>query len=513
MALQTKTFPWGSYAYKSESNAYVLALTLTENSVDANNNRSNISYKLVLKSGDNNRFDGQIDSVIKLNGVQAASGSRKIEAAYNSSWILLEGSTNVSHNQDGSLNMPIEVSINTYNSYAPPVKTLSWSWALTTIPRESTIGTVTGAKLGGTMRVNINRNSTNFTHELLISTGSNTWTEPVECGAYADVTLGLNLASMSPDSASFDLPVRLRTYNGDAQVGVDVNQSIRVTIPETDETRPTATMTLTTLGTFGGRALEGMSKVRAAFTNGKGKYGASISRYNLKVQGVSYGDPYESGFLTKSGDVSVIGEVIDSRGFTGTIQKTVNVLSYHKPQFTGCDVFRCTSDGTAAEDGEYLKVVATVNVAQIQGNSCRLLLRYKVSDGEYGEAFHLCDGQEYSGVVMDVMVDKSKSYSVQLIANDAVGQEVITEWRIPSEKVFRHRPSGGNGVGYGGYCEKEGLMDIHWDTRIRKGLVLGYGIGSVYLSVTEENPAGMLGGKWEKLARIAGYINAWRKIE
>lgn len=62
MALQTKTFTWGSYDYQSASRSYVLELILTENSVDQSANTSNISYELLLHSGSNNRFSGQIDS-------------------------------------------------------------------------------------------------------------------------------------------------------------------------------------------------------------------------------------------------------------------------------------------------------------------------------------------------------------------------------------------------------------------------------------------------------------------
>lgn len=133
MALQTKTFSWGSYAYQSESNAYVLELKLTENSTSTANNTSSVSYELILKSGNQNRFTGDVDSVIKLNGSVVASSTYHVTAAYNSSWTLQSGTATVKHNSDGSLNMPIEVSINTYNSYAPPDKTLNWSWTLTKI--------------------------------------------------------------------------------------------------------------------------------------------------------------------------------------------------------------------------------------------------------------------------------------------------------------------------------------------------------------------------------------------
>lgn len=137
MALQKKVFSWGSYAWQSESNAYVLELTLIENSISTANNTSSITYELVLKSGDSNRFEWDLTSTLKLNGVTVASKTEYKYLDYNSAWTLLSGTTNVTHGIDGSLNMPIEVSIDTdgRNQYAPPDKTLNWSWKLTDIIR------------------------------------------------------------------------------------------------------------------------------------------------------------------------------------------------------------------------------------------------------------------------------------------------------------------------------------------------------------------------------------------
>ena len=135
MSLQEKTFSWGSYSYGSESNAYVLELTLTENSTSVEGNTSSVDYTLVLKSGNQNRFQGDVTSSLKLNGVLVASKTENKYLDYNSTWTLLSGTTDVKHNSDGSLNMPIEVSIDTTdsNQYAPPDKTLNWSWELTKI--------------------------------------------------------------------------------------------------------------------------------------------------------------------------------------------------------------------------------------------------------------------------------------------------------------------------------------------------------------------------------------------
>ena len=49
MALQTKTFTYGSLAYGSVTKGYILELTLTENAADPSTNRSSLSYSLRLR--------------------------------------------------------------------------------------------------------------------------------------------------------------------------------------------------------------------------------------------------------------------------------------------------------------------------------------------------------------------------------------------------------------------------------------------------------------------------------
>lgn len=220
MALQTKTFTWGSYAYKSESNAYVLELTMTENSTNQEDNTSNVSYSLVLKSGSNNRFTGDIDSIIKLNGEEVASGTKHITAAYNSSWTLLTGSSNVTHNADGSLNMPIEVSINTYNSYAPPDKTLYWSWSLTSIPRASTISCTT-ENIESNPTITISMASSSFTHTITYSFGTlkGTIAEKTNATVISDWTIPADFYGQIPSAKVGYGTLTCTTYNGGTEIG------------------------------------------------------------------------------------------------------------------------------------------------------------------------------------------------------------------------------------------------------------------------------------------------------
>lgn len=483
MALQTKVFTWGSYAYKSESNAYVLELTLTENSVDQGNNRSNISYKLVLKSGSNNRFQGDVTSTLKLNGVQVASKKANKYLDYNSSWTLQEGTANVTHGADGTLNMPVVVVIETANPYAPPDKTLSWSWALTTIPRASSITAAADVTLGNDCSVQWTPNSSAFVYQLAFSIGG--WSyrtgniSPKKTSAYTYNGYKIPLdgvAQQITGSKTEKMKVVLHTYSADGSlIGTSAAKEFTVTVPENEATKPTVTLTVEMEDAFEGLCLQGKTKLQGTL-EAEGKYGATIESLTLKVDGKSYGEPWLTKALTTTGQIPVVATAVDSRGFTGTCELSVTVQPYYRPRITGT-AYRCTSDGVAKDDGQYLKIEATVDYASVDGeNSASLWYRYREENADsYSEKLGLVETlvpkvAVESGALLNDTLDKERGWSVQIIAVDAVGEETVLTVAIPSEAVFRHKRAGGKGVGYGGYCEEDGLMDVYWNLRGRKAI-------------------------------------------
>ena len=483
MALQTKVFTWGSYAYKSASNAYVLELTLTENSVDQGNNRSNISYKLVLKSGSNNRFQGDVTSTLKLNGVQVASKTENKYLDYNSSWTLQEGTANVTHGADGTLNMPVVVVIDTANPYAPPDKTLSWSWALTTIPRASSITAVADVTLGNACSVQWTPNSSAFVYQLAFSIGG--WSDrtgnisPKKTSAYTynEYTIPLDgVAQQITGSKTRKMKVVLHTYSADGSlIGTSAAKEFTVTVPENEDTKPTVTLAVELEDAFEGLCLQGKTKLQGTLT-ASGKYDATIESLTLKVDGKSYGEPWLTKALTTTGQIPVVATAVDSRGFTGTCELSVTVQPYYRPRITGT-AYRCTSDGVAKDDGQYLKIEATVDYASADDkNSASLWCRYRAENADgYSEKLRLVETlvpkvAVESDALLNDTLDKECGWSVQIIAVDAVGEETVLTAAIPSESVFRHKRAGGKGVGYGGYCEEDDLMDVHWNLRGRKAI-------------------------------------------
>ena len=144
MALKTYTWETGDYAYQSWSNGYKIHLTLTEESTSTANNTSLVSYKFWVSNGSNNRFydDGWSWSISIGGQTIAIKNFNFYVYPYNVTQTIASGQITVTHNSDGSLNMPYNVSVpnvKASNKYGMPAMSLSGTWALTNIPRQATI--------------------------------------------------------------------------------------------------------------------------------------------------------------------------------------------------------------------------------------------------------------------------------------------------------------------------------------------------------------------------------------
>ena len=232
MALQTKTISYGSFEWKNEiSNAYVLDLILTEESVDPVANTSLVSFKFQLRSGSSNRFTAYIDCAATVAGETFSVEDLHIVAAYNYTYTLLTGSVTVPHNEDGTMEIAASASIDTpeSNPYAPPDLSFGDTMALTAIPRASTL-VATSAFIEDAATIVVSRKSVDYTHSIRYefgelsgyiadSVGTNSEAEVKLTDTTVLFPLPASFYTQIPDSPTGVCTLICTTYSGDTQIG------------------------------------------------------------------------------------------------------------------------------------------------------------------------------------------------------------------------------------------------------------------------------------------------------
>lgn len=297
-----------------------------------------------------------------------------------------------------------------------------------------------------------------------------------------------------PNNANGTLRFTYRVFSDSAytkQIGADSYKEITLSIPKTDETQPTATMSLTPVSIldapFDAFYIKGKAKINAILSEGKGKYGASIVSYKITIGGKTENSPYTSDYLINSGDVSVTGTVTDSRGISRTYTSKITVLDYAAPRIlpvSGEDEVisaRCDELGNLTANGTYLRIKAKRDYSKLivsgeQNNFCKIQYRYRADGGTFNSWTTILEDNASSDEVDTKAIlgslDVTKSYFVQVRAVDSVGEAMSTSNTISTEKVYWHRAGSKGSFGFGKYAEEADTFDVAEDkTAIFRGKV------------------------------------------
>lgn len=296
--------------------------------------------------------------------------------------------------------------------------------------------------------------------------------------------------------------------------GEEATASISVVLPLIAGGEPEVSMELSPVSTlaekFSGLYIQGKTKVKAEIT-AEGQYGATIESYSMKVLGVSYGESaeYTSAFLSQYGVLTVYGYATDNRGTTGNTTQIIQVLSYSKPQVLAAEgeseviAKRCSEDGTHSDNGSYLHIKAVMSCTSIQKdgtecNGCEMFYRIKTGDGSYGELVSLGVGSSGDTVeaVLGLSLAADKSYTVEIVVTDDVGDSGSAAIRIPTETVYVHRNGAKRSWGFGEYIEEENTVSVAEDMTLKvKGelIVKGQGWQSLGLNAAVTEPENLNG--------------------
>lgn len=349
---------------------------------------------------------------------------------------------------------------------------------------------VSSIDMGGTIKVSTQGGSQSFKHTLEFSFNSTKKATHTDVGEYLMFDVPLDWAKDIPSDKSGKVSVKCITYNGTKQVGDAVTKEFTATVPMTDATIPTVSLSLTPAGSlpsaFSGLYVQGKTGVNVDYT-ATSTY-STIASYEMSVDGRKYsGDPATSKVFTKPGDVAVKCTVTDSRGFPTYVTNNVTVLPYSKPTIEKADgesyiiCERSESDKKPSDTGIYLHIKCKKKCAPVGGkNSCTLQWQYKMVGGSWSDKVTLLSASSstdtYDEALAEIVTQTNKSYTVRLIVTDTIGSEETYEFIIPTADVTMHLQAGGYGVAFGKYSEKTKAVEISddWDLVMKSNVVADF---------------------------------------
>ena len=219
--------------------------------------------------------------------------------------------------------------------------------------------------------------------------------------------------------------------------------------------------------------VQGHSKAQVSFDSTKisCRYGASVAGYKIRCSGVTVSaSPYRTPVLT--GDAEIVCTVTDSRGQEASATLQVTVQPYAEPRLTEVTVFRCDSQGVAADDGQYYSAKGKGLYSPLSGqNSMTLTAAHKTTESaSYGTEHRL---QNDTALVIGT-ISPDSSYLVRLTVTDALGSTATATVALATQKwAMKFRP-GGMGVGFGKAPEHDNCLELPsgWVIRIGSTVVL-----------------------------------------
>ena len=455
----------------SNGSAIKVEYSYTQN---VSKNQSTITMTLyVHRDSYGPSWNTHCNSYIRLDGsnVMTYTGSFNI----STSWVKI-GSTvtkTVTHNADGTKSISITGFFDS-QGLTSKLDDLSCSGTVTlkTIPRASSISSITGDTIGETVTIRLNRASSSFTHRLYYTFGDtkNRLLSSSVATSYS-FKPSMNDCAYLPNGTSGTATIRADTYNGSTKIGsatknftLKVPSSVVPTLSGVSVTRVDGDVP-----EDWGVYVKGKSKATVQVNGAAGAYGSTIKAYAISGGGYSgTTNPFTTGALNTAGEVTFTGKITDSRGRTASGSASITVEDYAPPVLTSVEAHRCNASGVLQDDGEYITLTAVFSGSTVGGrNAITGKYRRMPEGGDWTSLSSLTSGQ---AVVFPASGDSTFSVEVQVSdAFTTISQAVV----VNSVEFIMDFKAGGNGIAFGKAAEYDDLLDVQWDARFRGELATG----------------------------------------
>lgn len=452
----------------SNGSAIKVEYSYTQN---VSKNQSTITMTLyVHRDSYGPSWNTHCNSYIRLDGsnVMTYTGSFNI----STSWVKI-GSTvtkTVTHNADGTKSISITGFFDS-QGLTSKLDDLSCSGTVTlkTIPRASSISSITGDTIGETVTIRLSRASSSFTHRLYYTFGD-TKNRLLSSNVATSYSFkpSMNDCSYLPNGTSGTATIRADTYNGSTKIG-SVSKNFPLKVPAS--VVPTLSGVSVTrvdgdVPEDWGVYVKGKSSAKVQINGAAGAYGSTIKAYAISGGGYSGAtNPFTTGTLNTAGEVAFTGKITDSRGRTASGSASITVEDYAPPVLTSVEAHRCNASGALQDDGEYITLTAVFSGSTVGGrNAITGKYRRMPEGGDWTSLSSLTSGQT---VVFPASGDSTFSVEVQVSdAFTTISQAVV----VNSVEFIMDFKAGGTGIAFGKAAEYDDTLDCNWDGHFRKNV-------------------------------------------
>lgn len=394
------------------------------------------------------------------------------------------------------------------------------------------------AKLGGSVIVYTNRQSSSYKHTISYTVGSAKGTIASNVGASTTWSIPTSLID-KVTSAGTNCTITVVTKYGSSTIGT---KTVTLTLYPPDGYTPTvqkgwATATYDNSGTAAASiaaAIKGFSKAKVTFNSAKvtGNYGATIQKFTVTYAGttVTASSGVARTKIISELSASLICTVVDSRGNSTSETILLSLNDYAPPTITGASIYRCDGEMLPADAGEHIAAKATARCTALGGkNKVTLTAAYRAfSASSYSAEKAMSSGTAVM-VTGNTVVSNAVSYVVRLTAKDSLGKTTTFEKLIPTRSVTFSLREGGRGAAFGKLAERD-VFECQFPAEFNNGVTITgstkivdgdgtreladyikakagtpltaldiYPVGSIYLSVNSTDPTTLFGGTWVQL--------------
>lgn len=513
-------------AYLSNGTWGIIYLELAQVSQSIANNTSTVSYKFYTKSRSsgggfyNYYHTGKTSVVINGKTVHNQTG-RDFDVRNGKVQQLASGTTTVAHNENGTKSFSFSASLWSSGGSG----NINGNFTLSKIPRKSdfTVKNESGSNIssfyaGDKIKVEIDKKVSSFTHTLSIKYlgKEETLISKTSSSTITYTTSNKIMENYMQNLRSTPIDFVINTYDGSTRIGYVVK---RLTLNVPSSAGPTINSVSVTeanqnkINIIGSSPFYQLLSDLKVSTSASGKYGASIKNIS-----VSLGNYSKSGSNVILDNVNLKGNqnikvtVQDSRGFSASTTKTINLSPYNLPNISFFNAYRTETNtkyasarisltSTVISNKNPLSV--KVDVSEKDKNSWRNVYSATVGNGAFNSTISLGgDFDDYKAYdVLLTIKDKFKDH--QAISNiPATSQSLVIGANKPVVGIGKV-PSIDKGL------EVDGLL------KVNGGIKMSGDISSIFtnyreiISLTLKNGlSGYIGARKDPF----GGVSVWGKV-